>query len=99
MAKFDVYRDVGKSPYVVDVQSDIWWRLNIRMVIPLLRQNDAPTPAKGLNPSFTIEGVEYVLVTQFMAAVPTSALRNFVTTLSDYDTDIINAIDSLLCGT
>ena len=41
---------------------------NTRVVVPLLPLEDAPKPAATLNPLFDIDGVEHVMVTQYMAA-------------------------------
>lgn len=99
MARFDVYtRPNGAAGYVLDVQADVLSGLNTRIVVPLLRVADAPTPAKRLNPIFDIGTEPHVMVTQFMAAIPRALLRNPVTTLDDRDTEIMAALDLALGG-
>lgn len=82
----------------MDVQADILDALNTRVVVPLMPVIDAPHPAKQLNPVFDIDETSYVMVTQFMAAVPTSFLRTPVTTFAKWDADITNALDMVFFG-
>lgn len=97
MAKYDVYSNPGGG-YVLDVQADLLDELKTRIVIPLIIKALAPIPAKQLNPSFEIEGGEYVLVTQFMAAIPVSVLKNPVTNLSNSHDEIVSAVDMAFHG-
>lgn len=61
---------------MLDVQSDLLGDLNTRVVVPLLKIGEAPLPAKRLNPVFQIEGVEVMMATQFLSAVPATLLVN-----------------------
>lgn len=72
--------------------------LNTRIVVPLLPEATAPKPAKGLNPSFAIGNNTVVMVTQFLAAVQVSALKEQVATLEHHHTTIVDAIDLLMQG-
>lgn len=98
MAKFDVYRGQESDSLLLDVQADLLDALNTRMVVPMIPFGKAPIPAKRLNPTFVIEDTEYVMVTQFMAAVPRSILRKPMTNLNDRFEDITTAIDMLIQG-
>ncbi|WP_299869853.1 CcdB family protein [uncultured Roseobacter sp.] len=98
MAKFDVYLGSEKDSLLLDVQADLLDALNTRMVVPLMTVGTAPVPAKRLNPVFVIDGIEYVMVTQFIAAVPRSILREPVANLNDSFEDITAAIDMLIQG-
>lgn len=98
MAKFDVYPGSEKDTLLLDVQADLLDALNSRMVVPLMAVGKAPAPAKRLNPVFVIEDTEYVMVTQFMAAVPKSILREQVANLKDKFGEITTAIDMLIQG-
>jgi len=98
MARFDLYRDPDGQGFLLDVQADMMHHLNTRIVVPLLPPDRAPKPAKGLNPEFMIGDVALVMVTQFLAAVPTSALKNQVATLDQHHRTIVDAIDLLLQG-
>lgn len=58
----------------------------------------APIPAKGLNPVFEIEGRAYVMMTQFLAAVPKGLQAEYVTNLGNSQDVITTALDRLLVG-
>lgn len=98
MARFDVYANLEIGGYLLDCQADLLSGLNTRLVAPLMRMPDAPQPAARLNPIFEIEGVQHVMVTQFIAAVPASLCRSPVTSLRDEHLTIGNAVDMLLSG-
>lgn len=96
MARFDLYRD-GEN-FLLDVQADTLVDLNIRVVVPVRRPHLAPLPARRLNPAFDIEGSRYVLVTQYIAAVPESELGPRAGSLSTHRDDITAALDMLFQG-
>jgi toxin CcdB len=98
MARFDLYRDPDGQGFLLDVQADLMSHLNTRVVVPLMPQDRAPKPAKGLNPEFMIGGVAVVMVTQFLAAVPTSVLKTPVATLDQHHSTIVDAVDLLMQG-
>jgi toxin CcdB len=98
MARFDLYRDPNGQGFLLDVQANVMTHLNTRVVVPLMPLDRAPRPAKGLNPEFRIGDVPVVMVTQFLAAVPTSVLKDQVATLDQHHTTIVDAIDLLLQG-
>lgn len=98
MARFDVYVNPEGAGYLLEVQADLFDNLNSRVVVPLMLLAVAPMPARTLNPVFAIEGEEVVMVTQFMAAVPSSMLRGPVATLAHRHEEIVSAIDLLLQG-
>lgn len=98
MARFDVYEVSGVAGYVVDVQADLLDALNTRITVPLMPIDDAPPPARRLNPVFDIGGAQHVLVTQYMAAVPRAALKTCVGDLRDEAAQITDAVDFLMQG-
>jgi toxin CcdB len=98
MARFDVYRGVGGADLLLDCQSDLLRDLNTRFVVPLQSPENAPEPARRLNPVFEIDGKRYVMVTQFAAAIALRECGGFVTSLADQDTVIMNAVDMLISG-
>jgi toxin CcdB len=67
-------------------------------VVPLLPLAQAPVPAQRLNPVFNIGDDQHVMVTQFMAAVPSALLRSPVTSLMGQDSEIMAALDMALVG-
>lgn len=98
MARFDVYAVKGLEGYVIDVQANLLDVLNTRVTIPLLPLDTAPPPAKRLNPVFEINGVAHVCVTQYMAAMPRSALQDCVADLRDQSAAITDAVDFVMQG-
>lgn len=98
MARFTVYRNPNDAGYLLDVQTNILDHLNTRMVVPLLPLTSAPQPAKTLNPVFEIAGTAVVMVTQFMAAVPTSLLKLPEINLESHRNEITAALDLLFQG-
>ena len=98
MARFDVYARAAEPGYMVDVQANLLSELNTRVVVPLLPVELAPRRADRLNPEFDIRGVKVSMVTQFMAAIPKSELKNFVTNVEQHGAEILDAIDFLHQG-
>jgi toxin CcdB len=98
MARFDVYRNPDGAGYLLNIQADLLSHLNTRAVVPLLPPDEAPNPARRLNPEFEIGGEKIVMVTQFIAAVPTSYLQITITNLAHRNDEIVNALDMLITG-
>lgn len=97
MARFDIFV-YPEGGYLLDVQCDYLERLNTRLVVPLLPVEEAPPPAKGLNPVFEIAGADYVMMTQYMAAVSVAELTAPAGSLSSRDSEIVSAIDMIISG-
>jgi toxin CcdB len=93
-----VFPNPSGDGYLLDVQTDLLSDLNTRVVVPLLAESCAPTPATRLNPTFDIEGQSVVMVTQFMAAVPTSILKSSVGSLAEEFDKVTTAVDMLMQG-
>jgi toxin CcdB len=72
--------------------------LNTRMVVPLLPAANAPTPAQTLNPLLEIHGTQYVMATQYMAAVPSKMLKEPVQNAADRAVEITSALNCLFQG-
>lgn len=98
MAKYDIYQNLNGNGFLLDIQSDLLNGLNTRVVVPLLERAQAPIPAQRLNPIFIIAGVEVVMATQFMAAVPENELREPIAQLTEEQRVISNALDMLFLG-
>jgi toxin CcdB len=98
MARFDVYPNPSGSGYLLDVQASLLDHLNTRVVVPLLPAAAAPAPAATLNPAFRIAESEVLMLTQFMAAVPTKILRQPVLNLDARRDEIVAAMDLLFQG-
>jgi toxin CcdB len=96
-----VYRNQGHhkgtTSYLLDVQSNYLEGLNTRVVIPLRRPDTfpkAPLPM-DLVPVFVIEGTECFLDTPRLAAIPLTELKNEMTSLAIYQSEISTALDRL----
>ncbi len=98
MARYDVYARPDGPGYLLDVQANLLDGLNTRLVVPLMPLKSAPLPAKRLNPVFDIQSGRYVMVTQFLSAVPVAILTTLVSNLVSHDTEITNALDMALTG-
>ena len=98
MARYDFYRESDRDAFLLDVQSDLIDILNSRVVVPLLPPPAAPSPARCLNPVFKIDGSDYVMVTQFVSALPTSELSQPVGNLDAHHDEIVAALDMLFQG-
>ncbi|MBS4050008.1 MAG: CcdB family protein [Methylomonas sp.] len=104
MARFDVYRNSGgKSvdvPYLLDVQSEVLSALDSRVVIPLKRRDCFPPVSLPANlmPILLVEGIECVMETPKLAAVPTRILKTPVASLESQRFEIGAALDFLFQG-
>ena len=72
--------------------------LNTRVVVPLLPPSIAPKPATRLNPFFEFNDEPVVMVTQFMAAIPTDILKASVGKLTEEFEKVTTAIDIIIQG-
>jgi toxin CcdB len=98
MARHDVYANPNGSGYLIDVQADLLGNLSTRLVVPMMSVSDSPPVLNRLNPIFDIQSELYVMVTQFLAAVPASILKTPVTSLVPSDAEIMAALDMALTG-
>jgi toxin CcdB len=99
MARLDVHaRRDGGAGFLLDVQAELLSGLNTRLVVPLIFERDAPTPAARLNPVFEIAGERLVMVTQFAAAVHVNELGMTLSTLHDKHEIVTAALNLLIIG-
>lgn len=98
MARFDVYANPDADGYLLDVQADLLSHLNTRIVVPLLAKSRAPAAAATLNPVFDIQGQQFVMTTQFMAALPLTLLKMPLLNLESSRNEITRALDFLFQG-
>ena len=98
MACFDFYENPGAAGFLLDVQADLMRALNTRIVVPLLPEREAPRPAARLNPLFVFGRARHVMVTQYMAAVPTTELRTLIGSLAHARDEIRDALDMIFRG-
>ncbi|MDH5432752.1 MAG: CcdB family protein [Gammaproteobacteria bacterium] len=104
MNQFKVYKNDNKEsneayPYLIDVQNDLLSDLNSRLVIPLSKYTSInDLTVEKLCPIIEIKDEKYVLLTNQMATVPVSILKNEICQLENYRYEIVNAIDFLITG-
>ncbi|VVT29022.1 putative CcdB-like protein [Roseovarius sp. EC-HK134] len=98
MAQYDVFPNPTGDGYMLDVQNDLLEGLNVRTVVPLLPQGNAPIAASRLNPVFQIDGAPYLMMTQYIAAVPVGILKAPVGDLSENFDAVTSALDMLFHG-
>ena len=97
MARYDVYRGT-EDDLLLDLQAHTLDDLNTRFAVLLRRRDRAGQPDRRLNPVVVIDGTDYVMLTQFVASVPTRELGRPRTTLIAQSDAIGDAIDFLLFG-
>jgi toxin CcdB len=99
--RFHAYRDPDRDDgWLLDVQADLLSHLGTTGVVPLLPEDapDTPRPAHDLNPVVEIEGRRYVVMTQWISAVPKSLLRGGGVSLDHLWDDLSRAINVLFQG-
>jgi toxin CcdB len=97
MACFDMHAQESGG-YLLDIQANLLSDLSTRVVIPLLPRDQAPKPARTLNPEFDIDGAPHFMVTQFLGAIDRAELGAPVGSLLGRRDDVIRTIDMLLSG-
>lgn len=98
MARFDVYSVPGDLGFLLDCQANVLSRLDTRFVVPLLPRSFSPPVFPGLNPIFTVEGEQVIMLTQSASAIPARLLVRPIMSLADQHYVISNALDMLLTG-
>lgn len=100
MAQFDIYRNKNPKtnkeiPFLLDIQNDMLKNLSTRVVVPLVL---SMKPAKILNPTFRVDGLEATMSTAELAGVSIEYLGEFVCSAADKREEIISAIDFMITG-
>lgn len=101
MAQYDVYelgrRASGKSLVVV-IQHDGMFDLGTTFVSPLVPNTYFKHPFPVINPSVKIDGQDFIIRMEQMAAIEAKRLKEPIANLSDKSYDITKAIDRLFSG-
>ena len=97
MAQYDVFR-MADGSLVVDCQTDAFADIPTRLAAPLVRTEDSPIRQPRLNPVFSVDNEDWVLMTQFAGAVRIAELRNKAGSVEKHRLAIIGAFDMLLTG-
>jgi len=98
MSQYTVYRNPDGVGYLLNVQANVNDHYATRVVVPMFTMDTVKDYARTLNPVFEVDGVQVVMMTQGLAAVPTKLLKQPVTSLEDRRADIVSALDLLFQG-
>lgn len=103
MTQFDVRRNPSPrsratTPYVLVVQCDLLADLEPIAVVPLRRADALRLSVRRLNPRFTVEGIQVVMMPNAIVGVARRDLGEVVANLAEHRHDIIAAMDLLLTG-
>lgn len=96
MAQFDVFR-LKTGQLVVDLQTDLIGIEASRIVAPL-REAGRYAAFPGLTPKVEIDGKDWVVRVQELAAIPGGELRNPVTSIASKRDALKRALDILIDG-
>lgn len=100
MARYEVYRHPvpaqrKTTPYLLDVQNNYISAVATRVVVPLRPAKSFGPPMRDLNPAFMIEGIEVLLDTTALAAIPAAELGTPIANLQTQSALIADALDTL----
>ena len=101
MAQFDLFRHPRdrRYPFLLDLQADLLRDLATRVVAPLTPiRRLRGRPIGRLNPVVEIEGTEYAVLFQDVAALPITALGATAGSLRGKRDELISALDLLFTG-
>jgi|ERR1700722_18610322 toxin CcdB len=103
MSQFDVFDNPiaparRAYPYIAVLQSDRAETGNDRIIAPLVPRARISGTAGRLTPHVKILGVEHILLTPNMTAIPVASLREIRDSLKPFRNDIIEALDYLFLG-
>jgi toxin CcdB len=103
LAQFDVYRNENpetseRFPFLVDVQAELFEKLQSRVVIPLSKTERTDFPMAYLTPTLSFDGRGYLLMTPQLAGISTEEIGPRTGSVADQERTIATAIDFLLRG-
>lgn len=101
MAQHDVYRLLephGDVLYLLDVQADFLEHLDLRVVVPLAREQILKERNQRLNPCFIVEGQRVVMSTAEIVGMSKRHLGPKVGSLAQQRYDILAALDFIFTG-
>jgi toxin CcdB len=99
MAQFDIYGTTGEGvAYLLDLQDEMLEHLSTRVVAPLALPESVGTPMKIVNPRISVGGVQYLLLTHLLAAIPAASLGQPVASAKAQRDEIVGAVDFLFTG-
>jgi toxin CcdB len=103
VAQFAAYenpnRDTRKAyPFLLDIQSNLIEDLISTIVIPLAPKRAISKPISRLNPTVSINGTDYIVLTQQISGFSRSGLGKPVADLTHERYSLIAAIDFVISG-
>lgn len=98
MARFHLHRIGNDGSLALDVQSNLLDSLTTRVVMPLVPVGDVATLVPRLNLRIAIDGETFAMLTQFITAIPVSAVGPSLADLSARADEITAATDFLFQG-
>lgn len=104
MAQFSIYQNKNlkskkEFPLLLDVQTNLLDSLHTTVVVPLKKlEHNKNKVIDQLTPIFTIEGIDYLMLTPQLAGIQRKELGKTVTNIEYARTEILNALDFLISG-
>jgi toxin CcdB len=104
MAQMRVYQNKSAQsnkefPLLLDIQTDLLDSLQTTVVVPLQKlKNNSDKVLTQLTPVFTIDGIDYLMLTPQLAGIQRKELGKVIAELEYARTEILNALDFLLTG-
>ena len=101
MAQFDLFRHARNKryPFLLDLQADLLRDLATRVVAPLTTvKRLRGKPISRLNPIVEVEGTQYAVPFQELAALPVTALGATAGNLRARGAELIAALNLLFTG-
>lgn len=99
MAQFDIYTSPSAgAAYLLDLQDELIDMLSTRVVAPLIALEEVDKRMKILSPVIPVKGVDHILMTHLLAAIPGASLKGKVGSAASQRDEIIAALDFLFTG-
>ena len=103
MARLDIFtnpiaQDRGEFPFVMEIQSDLLYRFNERVCVPLARANALAGLTERFNPTLFVDGEALRLHPLGISVFFLSELRKPAGSAKQSAMEIDNAMDMLLRG-
>lgn len=104
MAQLTIYQNKNSQskkefPLLLDIQTNLLDSLQTTVVVPMQKlEANKDKVLTQLTPVFTIEGVDYLMLTPQLAGIQRKELGKVIANIEYARTDILNALDFLFTG-
>ena len=104
MSQYCVHKNMNDNskkiyPYLLDVQSPLLDTLETRLVIPVARKSSfTKSILNRINPVIKIDNIDYLVLTQQMAAIHGKSIGDIIEHVSIDRNEILSAIDFIITG-